>query len=979
MRIMGSDITERKRTTVRELKQRLADIIDFLPDATFAVDIGGKVIAWNRAIEDMTGILKGKMVGKSGYAYAVPFFGEPRPILIDLVLQDMKEIETKYHFFRRNEDKLIAETFAPMLNQGKGAYLWGIAGPIYDSGSSIVGAIQSIRDITERKWTEDALKESEEKYRNLVERANDGITIIQEGTVRYANPALAQIWGGSFEEIVGRPFTDFIDPDEIPKVVKRYHLRMANNNVTPIYETILKRRDGAKIFAELNAGLIAFQEKPADLVIIRNITDRKRVEEELKRVQSSMRIAMDLVKLVRWEYDVETDMFAFDDQFYALYGTTAEREGGPFMSSQDYARKFIPAEDASIVSEEVSKALATTDPNFTSQVEHRIIRADGTEGVIAVRFGIVKDNKGRTIRTYGANQDITERKQAEEALWESEEKYRLLINTAHESVVVAQDGLLKFVNPATLDLLVADSELELIDRPFPEFIHLDDRSMVVENYRRRIANEAAPLRYSFRVVARDGIVKWVEINAALIEWQGKPATLNFLTDITERKRADFIRERSLVRQEQLNLLQQTLLSPGKLELKLKKITDSIVEIFGADFCRIWITSPGDLCEVGCVHATVTEGPHVCRYRDRCLRLIASSGRYTHTDGEVHRRVPFGCYKIGRVASGEEHKFLSNDVQNEPRIHNREWAKEIGLVSFAGYQLRPPGENTLGVLALFSKQNITVDEDAQLDSLSNTITRFIQMARVDEELRQHRDLLEDRVKERTEELARKNAEMERFVYTVSHDLRTPLISMSGFLGFLKQDAEKGDMKRVDEDFRIVSDAITKMDKLLQDTLELSRIGRIVNPPENVPFGEIVSEALAQSSAKLSSKNVRVTVEDDLPIVQVDRIRLVEVLVNLLENSVKYMGDQPQPRIEIGKRLDGENMVLFVRDNGIGIEPIRHDKVFELFYKVDKKSEGSGAGLAIVKKIIEVHGGKIWIESDLGKGCTVCFTLEPAKPG
>jgi PAS domain S-box-containing protein len=854
MRIMGSDITERKRTTVRELKQRLADIIDFLPDATFAVDIGGKVIAWNRAIEDMTGILKGKMVGKSGYAYAVPFFGEPRPILIDLVLQDMKEIETKYHFFRRNEDKLIAETFAPMLNQGKGAYLWGIAGPIYDSGSSIVGAIQSIRDITERKWTEDALKESEEKYRNLVERANDGITIIQEGTVRYANPALAQIWGGSFEEIVGRPFTDFIDPDEIPKVVKRYHLRMANNNVTPIYETILKRRDGAKIFAELNAGLIAFQEKPADLVIIRNITDRKRVEEELKRVQSSMRIAMDLVKLVRWEYDVETDMFAFDDQFYALYGTTAEREGGPFMSSQDYARKFIPAEDASIVSEEVSKALATTDPNFTSQVEHRIIRADGTEGVIAVRFGIVKDNKGRTIRTYGANQDITERKQA-----------------------------------------------------------------------------------------------------------------------------DFIRERSLVRQEQLNLLQQTLLSPGKLELKLKKITDSIVEIFGADFCRIWITSPGDLCEVGCVHATVTEGPHVCRYRDRCLRLIASSGRYTHTDGEVHRRVPFGCYKIGRVASGEEHKFLTNDVQNDSRIHNREWAKEIGLVSFAGYQLRPPGENTLGVLALFSKQNITVDEDAQLDSLSNTITRFIQMARVDEELRQHRDLLEDRVKERTEELARKNAEMERFVYTVSHDLRTPLISMSGFLGFLKQDAEKGDMKRVDEDFRIVSDAITKMDKLLQDTLELSRIGRIVNPPENVPFGEIVSEALAQSSAKLSSKNVRVTVEDDLPIVQVDRIRLVEVLVNLLENSVKYMGDQPQPRIEIGKRLDGENMVLFVRDNGIGIEPIRHDKVFELFYKVDKKSEGSGAGLAIVKKIIEVHGGKIWIESDLGKGCTVCFTLEPAKPG
>jgi len=237
------------------------------------------------------------------------------------------------------------------------------------------------------------------------------------------------------------------------------------------------------------------------------------------------------------------------------------------------------------------------------------------------------------------------------------------------------------------------------------------------------------------VVSRDGIVKWVEINAALIEWRDRPATLNFLTDITERKRADFVLEHSLARQEQLNQLQQILLSPGGLEQKLKIITNSVVDIFGADFCRIWITSPGDLCEAGCIHATVTEGPHVCRYRDKCLRLMASSGRYTHTNGEVHRRVPFDCYKIGRVASGEDHKFLTNDAQNDPRVHDRNWAKEIGLVSFAGYQLRPPDGNTLGVLALFSKQNITAEEDAQLDSLSNAIARVIQMANAERALQE----------------------------------------------------------------------------------------------------------------------------------------------------------------------------------------------------------------------------------------------------
>jgi signal transduction histidine kinase len=104
-----------------------------------------------------------------------------------------------------------------------------------------------------------------------------------------------------------------------------------------------------------------------------------------------------------------------------------------------------------------------------------------------------------------------------------------------------------------------------------------------------------------------------------------------------------------------------------------------------------------------------------------------------------------------------------------------------------------------------------------------------------------------------------------------------------------------------------------------------------------------------------------------------MRIAEVLVNLMENSLKYMGSQANPEIEIGQRIDGQDRIFFVRDNGIGMDSSQHDKVFELFYKVNKESEGTGAGLAIVKRIIEVHGGGIWIESELGKGCTVCFTL------
>ena len=161
----------------------------------------------------------------------------------------------------------------------------------------------------------------------------------------------------------------------------------------------------------------------------------------------------------------------------------------------------------------------------------------------------------------------------------------------------------------------------------------------------------------------------------------------------------------------------------------------MVDIFEADFARIWLMCPGDRCKSGCIHAEVTEGPHVCLNHDRCLHLLASSGRYMHLDGETHRRVPFGCYKIGLIASGKESSFLTNDVTTDPRVHNHEWAKALGLVSFAGYQLRPSQGGTIGVMALFSKHFISSEEDALLKSFSNLIVSVIQTTQAEDALRE----------------------------------------------------------------------------------------------------------------------------------------------------------------------------------------------------------------------------------------------------
>lgn len=219
----------------------------------------------------------------------------------------------------------------------------------------------------------------------------------------------------------------------------------------------------------------------------------------------------------------------------------------------------------------------------------------------------------------------------------------------------------------------------------------------------------------------------------------------------------------------------------------------------------------------------------------------------------------------------------------------------------------------------------------------------------------------------------NHELEQFTYTVSHDLRSPLVTIQGFANMLQEDLAKNNQERAREDLQYIVNAAEKMDRLLTDTLELSRIGRLTNPPADVPFGAIVQSALEQTASALGTNKVAVSVAEDFPTVHVDRLRIEELLVNLITNSIKYRGEHPRPRIEIGHRHEGAEVVFFVRDNGIGLAESEREKVFDLFYQVDKATEGTGAGLAIAKRIVEVHGGRIWTESKAGKGTTVCFTL------
>ena len=231
-----------------------------------------------------------------------------------------------------------------------------------------------------------------------------------------------------------------------------------------------------------------------------------------------------------------------------------------------------------------------------------------------------------------------------------------------------------------------------------------------------------------------------------------------------------------------------------------------------------------------------------------------------------------------------------------------------------------------------------------------------------------------------ELEARNAELERFSYTVSHDLKAPLVTIQGFLGAVEQAAERGDKATLRADMQRIHRASDRMQRLLSEVLDLSRAGRVVGPAVAVPLDAVAREAVANAAQELKQQRVAVEIAPGLPVVLGDRVRLVEVVQNLVANAARFMGAEPRPRVVIGSRggaAEGQALV-FVQDNGIGIDPRFHEQVFRLFDKLDPKSPGTGVGLALVKRIVEVHGGKVWVEaSGADHGTTFCFTL-PLAP-
>ncbi|MEN4017261.1 MAG: PAS domain S-box protein [Methanobacterium sp.] len=537
---LTTDITRRKKAEeeIRIEREKLLDIIEFLPDPTFVIDEDKKVIAWNKAMEEMTSTPKEEMLGKGDYAYSIPLYGERRPILIDLIFLEDEEIEAKYDYVSREGDILSAELFMDRLSGGKGAYVFKKASPLYDKEGSLVGSIETIHDISRQKRIEIELHESEEKFRSSIEQSSDGIVIIDEnGTIIEWNKAMEKITGYKREYEIGKLVWDS-QYELLPEKQKTSRLYdyikgtildfLETGHAEWINKTLdrkIQRQDGE--IRTIQSVTYPIKTEKGRIVgsITRDITWQKKAEERLQDTLKNLEIEKNQLSAIIENTPVGVIIAEAPSGKFLLankqiskiwrYPKTARAdEFKKYKGFHPDGRPYKPGEWP------LSRSIRTGEVVKDEEIE--ILRGDGTKGWLSVNSVPVRDNKGNIILGIVIDLDITERKKAEErtrrALEEIVEAYFELDN--EWSFVEANEKASKILGKKRTELIG-----NIIWDVIPE---LKDGEIYKQYHKAK--KENVPVHFEIKSIVSE---EWYEMHA----YPGDEGLTVYAHNINELKKA----------------------------------------------------------------------------------------------------------------------------------------------------------------------------------------------------------------------------------------------------------------------------------------------------------------------------------------------------------------------------------------------------------------------------------------------------------
>ena len=1004
------NISERKLSeeALRESEEKFSTLFKAAPGSMILSSLpDGKTLEVNDNFSLLTGYSREEVVGKTT--------GD---------LNMWKDPHDRDRFLSLLQQDGIVQNFEADMNHKSGAVRKGIIAGQTFTVQSRKYLIGTFRDITDRKRSEVLLKQSETRYRLLADHMKDTIWLMDMNLkTTYISPSVEKLRGYTLKELQQLPLEQQFTPASFQLAMDAFSDEIQKVTSNPTYfilrtlELEFYRKDGTTYWSENRFSLIRDENGNPESIMGegREITDRKRAEEELRKTNDRLHMALESAHSGTWEWDLLTNENIWSDELWKLYGL----EPHSCVASYEVWRESIYAEDREKIEKKVQEAARE---GKELNAEWRVAGRDDSVRWLMSRGRPSRDAKGNVVRFNGIVVDITERNRSEEALRESDMKYRTLVEKANEAISIAQDGVFIFVNHRMSDILgVSEGDLE--GKPFINFVLPDDRELVMANYKKRIAGEISSDGYDFRIIGAGGKLKWIYISAAKILWNGKPATLNLLTDITERKQADeavrvseaqfrdlwgatvegivildkgiiievndamcrmfgYTREYSIGKSllefappEMCDRIRERIASgiEGRFETPAIRAdgTRMILEIFAKRFTyqgkSMRMVTVNDITE----RKRVEEALRESELRFRSLYENTTIGLYRTTPGgKILMANPTLVKMLGYASfQGLAERNLEQDgfelsYQRKEFLEKIERESEVnGLES---KWIRQDGT------AIFVVESARAIRDPQGNTLyyDGTVEDVTERKRVAEALRQMQKL----------------EGLGTLAGGIAHDFNNILGIILAYNSSIER--SNGDTKKLDLATETITKAVQRGKTLVQQILTFARRTAIEFSAVNV--NDVVNEIMTmilETFPKILTYSQNF--EKGIPFISADRSQLHQALLNLCVNARDAMPmggvlgintrmvSVANLRSQHPDAAASGYVCVEVSDTGEGMTEETQKRIFEPFFTTKGIGKGTGLGLAVVFGVVQTHKGFIDVESELGKGTTFRLYLPASK--
>ncbi|SYZ72828.1 putative Histidine kinase [Candidatus Zixiibacteriota bacterium] len=931
--VRGLDRLERERRALAQANIALAkseanyrELIETAYDIIFTVNRAGKFIALNPAFERHTGWKPEEWLGRSAFETINQDDQPKAKETFSRVLGGYSPGAHEYRVKTKRGDDIICEF---------------VTTPHYQD-NKIIGVFGIARDITDRCRMERELRDSEEKFRNLAEHSLQGIMVVQDGRTVFINPRFAEIHEVAVPEILGTSIFDmigrFIHPEFKDDSKRRHSSRMAGNPSSSNLEMKIITARGKVRWIETFAQNMTFDGRPAMQMVILDITDRKLAEAALRKSEEAYR---DLVE------NVNDVLFSLDQAGKVTYVSPAIRAILGYDSAEVTGQSVWPL----IYREDLPEIRTSLNDVFDGKLypsEYRMIAKSGEVKWVRSSSRPVYE-EGKVVGIRGVLVDIDRRKRTEEALAESEFKFRTLAEHSLQGMFVYQGEKYLFAN-RRVSQITGYSVEEILGTSVSELnkrlIHPDYRNQVNDYAGNRARGADRSEHYEIKIITKSGEERWVEIYSQEISFSGHPARQVVVADITDRKAA----EAALLYRHAFEDLVTSIstrfidLAPDEVEQGLEEAITQIGRFVGADLVYLFDILSDKNSMKFIYRWTVSDAGGLDDPKDEySLNQMKWTSEMLHAQKNIY---------IPSLAE------LPIEASSEKSILNALGIKSLLTVPMI-YRRRLIGG--LGLASLKKEREFSEDIIALVRIVGEIFANTIERRRAEQQIQ--KTGLE------------KYQQARQIAGGMAHEIRNALFPVRGALSLIRRvwGESPPREKELTNYSKIADDAISRALDITGLISQYTKLDAEKFPGQVNP-AEVVKEVLKSNQLRIAEQKIRVDVDcPDNIMVESNRRQLFIAINNIFINAMDALTKQREPRIIITGAKKQEHFTITISDNGEGIAAENLDKIFELFYST-KPSKGTGVGLASTKNIIQMYGGTIKVESRVNEGTSFILSLK-----